>query len=144
MIKTFYVKNKNGSSLNLWRTEKRNFQIIKNGRFLDLLIGNDYILIHKKYLAIFESISSDLVEISPIKIFRKAKDKARDDYFEVKIKKQFLLDELSLFKKNEKVVWFFPTQYQLKLIVSERIKLELEDLEKEKFIFSDDENDLIK
>ena len=101
MVKTFYVKNKNGSSLNLWRTEKRKFQIIKNGRFLDLLTGSNYILIHKKYLTIFESISSDLVEILPVKIFRKANDKSRDDYFEVKIKKQFTIDELSLFGKNE-------------------------------------------
>ncbi len=143
MVKTFYVKNKNGSSLNLWRTEKRKFQIIKNGRFLDLLTGSNYILIHKKYLTIFESISSDLVENLPVKIFRKANDKSRDDYFEVKIKKQFTIDELSLFGKNEKVVWFFQTQYQLKLIVSDAIKIELENLEKEKFIFSDDEKDLL-
>ena len=143
MVKTIYVKNKNGSSLNLWRTEKRKFQIIKNGRFLDLLTGSNYILIHKKYLTIFESISSDLVEILPVKIFRKANDKSRDDYFEVKIKKQFTIDELSLFGKNEKVVWFFQTQYQLKLIVSDAIKIELENLEKEKFIFSDDEKDLL-
>lgn len=143
MVKTFYVKNKNGSSLNLWRTEKRKFQIIKNGRFLDLLTGSNYILIHKKYLTIFESISSDLVENLPVKIFRKANDKSRDDYFEVKIKKQFIINELALFEKNEKVVWFFPTQYQLKLIVSDAIKIELENLEKEKFIFSDDEKDLL-
>ncbi len=144
MIKAFYVKNKNGSSLNLWRAENRKFQIIKNGRFLDLLTGSDYILIHKKYLTIFESISSDLVEILPIKIFRKANDKTRDDYFEVKIKKQFTIDELAFFGKNEKVIWFFPTQYQMKLMVSESIKLELENIDKEKFIFSDDEKDLVK
>ena len=87
--------------------------------------------------------SSDLVENLPVKIFRKANDKSRDDYFEVKIKKQFIINELALFEKNEKVVWFFPTQYQLKLIVSDAIKIELENLEKEKFIFSDDEKDLL-
>jgi hypothetical protein len=144
MIKAFYVKNRNGSSLNLWRTEKHKFQIIKNGRFLDLLTGSDYILIHKKYLPIFASISSDLVGILPVQISRKVNDKTRDDYFEIKVKKQFLMTELSLFGKDEKVVWSFPTQYQLKLIVSEAIKFEWENIEEEKFIFSDDEKDVLK
>jgi len=139
MGKAYQIKNKKGSSLNLWKVEDGKFQIIKNGRFLNLLFGKDYILFQKELLPIFELVSDKVIEIIPVEIFRKSTQKIRYDYFEMKVMKQFTIDELNLFRKNEKLIWYFSTQYNMHLIVSEKIKLELEKWSKDDFVFSDNE-----
>ena len=142
MIKAYLVKNKRGTALKLWKKEEGKFQVIMQGAYQMLLTGPSYILINKKAIEVFELTSKENLEIFPVKIERKSTGKLREDYFELKIKNKFRIDELLRFSKNEEMVWMFQTQYLQHLIVSERVKIKLEKCSDWKLVFSDEESDL--
>jgi len=130
MSKTFYIGS-NEISHNLWRVSEDTFRIIEYNNFTPILVGSDYTIIDEVFMPAFDLLFKEEVEIFRIKIKRFSTDEIWNNYVELKIKNYINFENYEREAQTNKDIW----QFKHHLIVSEKIKKELEKINNNQLCF---------
>lgn len=106
-MKIFNVRARYNPGPSLWKTRSGIFQVLQFSDLGPIILGHDYTLIRREYVAAFRRLPNDQVKVTPAIITRKLTDEKWEGYFSLEIVNEISPFTLEDCKNSINSIWYF-------------------------------------